>query len=686
MHKNNLILIYLVIMVVWLLAGGSAYASAPVAISAETGFAGKCKAGGINPVRVTLESGGQDVEGTVTVAAGARLYRHRVDLPAGTTKMLPFSVLVLNQDRAITISFDDHDGKVIAGRRVPLEIAPANAVLVGLLSDTPAELYYVRGLNAPLTAGKDVLTVNMDENFHFTPAEMQNINLIVLDNFNTGNLAADQEELLRSWLSGGGLALVGTGRYGYKNLTGMFARLDGAEPTGYGCAAALPFSPAGSDDPSGVAQALEQYITAAGLARLINGARITEQAAAAGELQPVAERLLQPSGYAVLFLLALAVVYLLLLGACIFWRGRPWWAVPAIVAGFAMIFCLLAWSGGLYRSKAVCAGVQIHGDDDASYSLTNIYPYRQQQLEVQLPGTYLIQEAGAGKFSIDPLETTIAYDDAGPHYLYSRGTAPGKNPNLQLGLDGDLLTGEIENPLACDLVNCFLLVGDTVVGLGDLEGRGRVEFKYRLEHALLNLGDYNFLDAVSRAGKMDNYQLELFKYYFYQAAGDGTGCKMFGFSRGQKELTINGKSRKVEELALRVFPVTLQTGPGAVTLPPGLVQPVVECRNPSTVIKNDYNLREGEELTVYYVLPPEVRAGEISVYSRVEGGQIKLEVFNRRQGAWEPLISGMLQGAALEDYIGGGPLAIKIKGSGRIIIPQIGIKGYKSAERAPASG
>ncbi|WP_347489025.1 hypothetical protein ABDB91_17775 [Desulfoscipio sp. XC116] len=686
MLNNKLLRIYLIIFIVWLFTGGSAFASASVAVSAETGFDGKCKAGGINPVRVTLKSGGQDFEGILTVAAGEKLYRHRVDLPAGTTKMLPFAVLILSQDREITINFTDNEGKVIARCRAPLEIAPANSVLVGLLSDTPAELYHIRGLKSPLVDGKDVLTVNMDEDFLFTPAEMQNFNLIIADNFNTGNLGADQEELLRSWLSGGGLALVGTGRYGYKNLTGMFDQLDAAKAVGYGCAAPLSFSPAVIDDPSGVAEAVERYITAAGLGRLINGARIDEQAAAAGELRPVAERLLRSSNHALLFLLALAVVYLLLLGACIFWQGMPRWAVPSIVAAFAVIFCMLAWSGGLYGSKAVCAGVQIHGDDDDLYSLTNIYPYRRQQLQVQLPGMDLVQEAGAGKFSIDPLRAAVIYDDAEPHYLFGRGTAAGGTPPLRPALDGDLLTGEIKNPLACDLVNCFLLVGDTVVGLGDLEGLDSVGLKYRLEHTLFNLSDYNFLDTVSRTGKMDSYQLELFKYYFYQAENDGVMCKMFGFSRGQRELTINGKPRKVDELVLHVFPMALRTGTGAVTLPPGFVQPVVEYRNSSAVIKNDYNLREGEELTVYYALPPEVRAGEISVYSRVEGGQVELAVFNRRQSAWEPLVSGMLRDAMLEDYIGRGSLAVKVRGSGRVIIPQIEIKGSGASAEVPAGG
>lgn len=81
-----------------------------------------------------------------------------------------------------------------------------------------------------------------------------------------------------------------------------------------------------------------------------------------------------------------------------------------------------------------------------------------------------------------------------------------------------------------------------------------------------------------------------------------------------------------------------------------------------------------------------MRAGEISVYSRVEGGQVELAVFNRRQSAWEPLVSGMLRDAMLEDYIGRGSLAVKVRGSGRVIIPQIEIKGSGASAEVPAGG
>ena len=674
MYKNKILMICPAIFVIWLIIGGIAYGSAPVIISAETGFDGKCKAGGINPVRVTMESTERDVSGALTVAVGEKMYRHQVDLPAGTTKTIPFSVLVLNKDREAILSFKDDNGGVVARHSAPLEIAPENSFLVGLLGDTPEELFYIREMRSPLLAGKDVLTVNLDRNLPFTPAEMQNINLIIVDNFNTGGLAAGKEAILQRWLAGGGgLALGGPGRDGYKNLTGMFAGLEGARPTGNGCAAALPFSPAAGDDPSGVAKAVEQYITASGLARLINGTGLSGQAAAAGELQRVGDRLFQPSYNEVFFLLVLAAVYILLLGACVFWRERPRWAVPAVVAGFAALFYLLAWSGGLHRIKAVSAGVEIHGYNHHRYYLTNLYPH-QRQLQVRLPGACFVKELGGGNFSIDPSEDAITYYDAAPHYLYSRETAPGGNHPPELGLNGDLLTGEINNPLAIDLVNCSLLVGDSVIGLGDLDGLGGVRLEYRLEHGLRNLGDYNFLDAVSRAANLDSYQRELLKYYHYQAGEQGPQGKMLGFGRGQRELVINGKLRKIATHTLHVFPVSIQTGPGPATLPPGLIRPVVDCGKPAGGVKNEYTLQAGEKLVAYYVLPPDARVGEITLHARVEGGEANLEVYNRRQDAWEPLAPGLLRGAALGRYAGDGPLAVAITGSGRVIIPQIELK------------
>ena len=273
----------------------------------------------------------------------------------------------------------------------------------------------------------------------------------------------------------------------------------------------------------------------------------------------------------------------------------------------------------------------------------------------------------------------ITYDNGETHYLYSQQFTEYNNPSLQLGLDGDLLTGEIINPLVSELSNCFLLLGDTVISFGELEGRESVQIKYRLDHKLRNLGDYNYLASVYEAGHMNNYLRELFNYYYFQAADRDPVCKIFGFSAEKREALIDGKTREIEQLNLHVFPVQIKNSPESVNFPSGFVQPVV-CGNNSPVgSKNEYALKEGEALLAYYVLPPEVKAREISVYSSVEGGKADLEVYNYQQASWDPLVSGVLQEDSLEHYTGSGPLTIKVKGSGRVIIPQIMVLGYKNS-------
>ena len=677
------ILICMITLTILLIGVVESYAAAPLTLSVNAGFAGKCKLGGINPVQVTLESEGEELEGVLKVEIGDKIYSHPVALPAGTKKLFSFSISIQEVKRELKVSFIK-GSEVIASRQIPLELLPANSIFIGLLSENPEELNYVKEIKPFLQHDREVAAVSLDD-LDYTQSEMENFNFILLDNFNTAGLDQAKQLLLQNWVAQRGFVLVGTGQYRHKTLSGSFAGLSEAKRLGSGCIITFPGNLGSSDNLVLVKKAVEQYITPRGLNRIINGNDLQDQSQTAEKLQPVADHLFKPTYNSVFFLLAMLIVYLILLGAAGFPGKRFRWAVPVIIAGFSMIFYILAWSGGLHKSKAVSAGVQIYQNGITSYSLTNIYPYKQQHMQVQLPGITFIDELGSGSYSYDPLEQQITYYNEEPHYLYSRQFTECENPSLQLSLDGDLLTGEIINPLVSELSNCFLLLGDTLINFGELEGRERVQVKYRLDHKLRNLGDYNYLASVYEAGQMNNYLRELINYYFQVADRDPV-CKIFGFSTEKRDVSIDGKTREIEQLNLHVFLVQLKNSPESVNLPPGFLKPVVCGNNQTAGSKNEYTLREGEALVAYYVLPPEVKAREISVYTSVEGGKADLEVYNYRQASWDPLVSGVLKEDSLEFYTGSGPLTIKVKGSGRVIIPQIMVLGYKNSGGEKVAG
>ena len=148
---------------------------------------------------------------------------------------------------------------------------------------------------------------------------------------------------------------------------------------------------------------------------------------------------------------------------------------------------------------------------------------------------------------------------------------------------------------------------------------------------------------------------------------------------------LNGRLKEIKQLNLHVFPVVLESGSKLVRLPAGYVQPVLDAHEDITENKREYNLQAGEVIC-YYLLPRDTDIRKIDVYSRVEGGRVELEVYNWLQGTWEPLLAGVLQGEKLADYAGAQPLALKIAGSGRVIIPQISLEGFKEGRGEPEDG
>ena len=60
--------------------------------------------------------------------------------------------------------------------------------------------------------------------------------------------------------------------------------------------------------------------------------------------------------------------------------------------------------------------------------------------------------------------------------------------------------------------------------------------------------------------------------------------------------------------------------------------------------------------------------------SKIDGGEITFEVLDRQKQIWKPLSSDLLKGKILTAFIEDGPFTVKIKGNGRIIVPQISMK------------
>jgi hypothetical protein len=163
--------------------------------------------------------------------------------------------------------------------------------------------------------------------------------------------------------------------------------------------------------------------------------------------------------------------------------------------------------------------VKVHGEMTVTHALNCVYPGNGIGGSLKIPGASFAWATGSG-WKPDALSQSISYAGEEGRYIYTcsyESGTPGDNA-LNLGADGTV-SGEIVNPLARDMENCFLLAGDTVIPVGRLEGRERFTVDYRLDHTLGGSGDYNYLNLLYRSAGLADSRRQLLDYYFLQPGG-----------------------------------------------------------------------------------------------------------------------------------------------------------------------
>ncbi|MCR4435141.1 MAG: hypothetical protein QHH06_07135 [Clostridiales bacterium] len=678
-------------VVLWLFGAHTcAYGAQNINISIAAGFDGKCRLGGVNPVAVSVEGTGEDWEGTLTVVAEGRNYSHGIKIPKYCRKSFVFSIPFFKADSKISAGLES-GGKAVAGADFSPEMLPENSVLIGILSDTPETFAYAAGIDLDALGGKKAHVVRLDKDFAYSGEELENFNFILVDDFDGTDLAAESGKTLERWIRRGNCLLVGAGQYAYKNMKGLFEDLTGPRSVGDGVIVPVPEG-LENKTPEFVEEVLQKYATPYGISKIVGESGLTRQLREVEKLYPASDGRLRPTADALFFLLSLLALYLLAAGTALCLDKKLHWLFSAVVAGFCGIFYIAALWGGVQDTSAAAAAVKIHekGNTSRRYTLTGVYPRGEGKISLKWPEASFLCNCGQDQGVEDPLEMESGFAGKGPHYAYGMGLEPSEAAVFKLDLDqGEVLTGKIKNPLPYKLCQCFLLLGDTVISLGDLEGREEVRVKYRLDHNLRSLSEYNFLDTISRTARMEEGQQLLFEHYYYGLEDGAPGGRLLGFADGTERVQVDGRARSIRSTVLHVFPAELNAPEGEVYFPCGYIAPVPDPgENTAPAGKKEYLPGQGEELPVYYVLPPDIRAEEIQFYGVPEKGAGTLEVFDRKQGSWRELEGNSLSGDSLDRCTAGGPLKIRITGASRVILPDISLKGAydPKGEKGTAGG
>ncbi|QXM05244.1 hypothetical protein [Crassaminicella indica] len=640
-------------------------------IEVNVGFDGKIKLGGMNPIKIILDAKENELVGDLKIYVGERIYTHPINLKSNTKKEYMFSIPVLKENEKLEVNIEK-DGQVIENKTITLKILPKNTVFIGVLSDTPENYYGIKEMHKGLFHDKNIEVIKLNEEMSYTVKELENLNILILDNFYTNNLSNESEEILKKWIANGNILLIGDGKYAYKNLTGFLKGIEEKKNIGDGWV--IPVKG------NAFINMINKNITPFGINKILNNDNLDKRINASKNLYGAADYLLTPNYKTVCFLFSFLIIYILLLGIFMYF-GKKKWLFSSIIMIACIVFYGFSFIGNLDKLKAVSAAVKIYHHGLDCYKFTSIYPDKEDNIRLQFVNGHFIDVLNGTDYVLDPVDKKVDYiikkdeiDTNEPYSLYREETQCIKTHNIMAYIDNDTFKGEIINPIADKMYNCFLLVGDTVIPLGDLDGKEKKRINYKLDHSLRNLGDYNYLEKIYETAELDDYERQMFEYYFYNIDAFSYTNHLIGFSKGLEKVNVKDGKGNIKEIACNVFDLNMNYKEN-VYIPCEIIKPITDFEENED--KREFILEDGKEVKVYYAIPKNIYVKAIKLYTKVDGGRIDLEIYNQEENIWEELTSEKLKQEAVTKYISKGPLMIKIKGEGRMMLPQIEIKGNK---------
>lgn len=201
-------------------------AAAELTMSARAGFDGYYRQQNWVPVQVTVANTGPAIEGELRTTIGSFnagdqvVYTAPISLPTQSNKRVTLFVDIRVFLRDLVVELRDENGRVVAEAQAnSLNQIVDDSVLYGIVSSEAGELEFLEKVTGSRrTAAAAFLAIH---ELPEAPVAWNNLDVLVFNDVDTGQLTAGQQESLRQWVATGG-QLVVTGGAGWQKSTAVF--------------------------------------------------------------------------------------------------------------------------------------------------------------------------------------------------------------------------------------------------------------------------------------------------------------------------------------------------------------------------------------------------------------------------------------------------------------------------------
>ncbi len=204
-------------------ADSSEQDSGPV-LDVRVGFDGYVQGGAWAPINVIASNDAEDISGELRVVAeglgtGRAVYTRPIDLPRGSRKQVTLYIAdVSSFSSNMTIELVRR-GRVLTAVQERVQYIPSSALLIGLLTDSPQPLADL-ALVKP-TSGESKLAYLTVEDLPPLGQGWRSLDVLVISDFDTGQLSDEQRTAMQEWVLGGGRLLIAGGPAYQRTLAGL---------------------------------------------------------------------------------------------------------------------------------------------------------------------------------------------------------------------------------------------------------------------------------------------------------------------------------------------------------------------------------------------------------------------------------------------------------------------------------
>lgn len=199
------------------------------------GYQNTAKSGRFLPVTMEIVNHSEtDISGKLEISVpesdGALLtYSFAAEIPAGETKELRETISVTRNARTAVMRLSDDAGNILAEKEAEISVqGNTGELLIGILSNTPQELSYFRGIGISNSSLRTRTVTLNPADFPKTVEGLSQLDMILISNYTMSRLSEETVRVIYDWAESGGALLIGTGST--RNPLGAFSSyLEGVE-------------------------------------------------------------------------------------------------------------------------------------------------------------------------------------------------------------------------------------------------------------------------------------------------------------------------------------------------------------------------------------------------------------------------------------------------------------------------